>query len=103
MRFMCLDRLCNGQLIRKTLKMNTTKMAGTQAVVESLVKEQVDTIFRYPGEAIMPIYDALYVYEETINHILVRHEQEAITAAQGDARTSGTTRGALGTEEPGAT
>src|SRR5690625_7435425 len=97
MRFMCLDRLCNVQLIRKTLKMNTTKMTGAQAVVESLVKEQVDTIFGYPGVAIMPIYDALYDYEETINHILVRHEQGTIHAAQGNARSSGIKRVVYGT------
>lgn len=78
-------------------------MTGAQAVVESLVKEQVDTIFGYPGGAIMPIYDALYDYEETINHILVRHEQGAIHAAQGYARTSGKTGVVFATSGPGAT
>lgn len=83
--------------------MNTTKMTGAQAVVESLVREQVKTIFGYPGGAIMPIYDALYDYEEAIKHILVRHEQGAIHAAQGYARTSGKTGVVFATSGPGAT
>ncbi|MFD2551118.1 biosynthetic-type acetolactate synthase large subunit [Bizionia sediminis] len=69
--------------------MNAIKITGAKAVVESLVAEQANTIFGYPGGAIMPIYDALYDYEDSINHILVRHEQGAIHAAQGYARTSG--------------
>jgi acetolactate synthase-1/2/3 large subunit len=57
--------------------------------LEALLQENVDTIFGYPGGAIMPIYDALYDYSEKLKHILVRHEQGAIHAAQGFARTSG--------------
>ena len=83
--------------------MNLTKLTGAQAVVESLLVEQVDTIFGYPGGAIMPIYDALYDYESTVNHILVRHEQGAIHAAQGYARTSGKTGVVFATSGPGAT
>ncbi len=83
--------------------MNSIKMTGAKAVVESLVTEQVDTIFGYPGGAIMPIYDALYDYEESVNHILVRHEQGAIHAAQGYARTSGKTGVVFATSGPGAT
>src|SRR5690554_2280726 len=83
--------------------MNLTKLTGAQAVVESLLAEQVDTIFGYPGAAIMPIYDALYDYESTVNHILVRHEQGAIHAAQGYARTSGKTGVVFATSGPGAT
>lgn len=83
--------------------MNLTKLTGAQAVVESLLAEQVDTIFGYPGGAIMPIYDALYDYESTVNHILVRHEQGAIHAAQGYARTSGKTGVVFATSGPGAT
>ena len=56
---------------------------GAEAVMRSLEAEGVDTIFGYPGGAIMPIYDALYNYSEKINHVLVRHEQGAIHAAQG--------------------
>ena len=54
-----------------------------------LLSEKVDTIFGYPGGAIMPIYDALYDHMDKVNHILVRHEQGAIHAAQGSARVSG--------------
>lgn len=78
-------------------------MTGAKAVVESLVAENVDTIFGYPGGAIMPIYDALYDYENTVNHILVRHEQGAIHAAQGYARTSNQTGVVFATSGPGAT
>ncbi|MCG2430396.1 biosynthetic-type acetolactate synthase large subunit [Aequorivita xiaoshiensis] len=83
--------------------MNLIKLTGAQAVVESLLAEQVDTIFGYPGGAIMPIYDALYDYKSTVNHILVRHEQGAIHAAQGYARTSGKTGVVFATSGPGAT
>lgn len=83
--------------------MNTTKITGAQAVIKSLVAENVNTIFGYPGGAIMPIYDTLYDYEDNINHILVRHEQGAIHAAQGFARTSGKTGVVFATSGPGAT
>lgn len=83
--------------------MKTTKITGAEAVMKSLVAEQVDTIFGYPGGAIMPIYDALYDYEDTVNHILVRHEQGAIHAAQGYARTSNKTGVVFATSGPGAT
>ena len=58
------------------------------AVLEAFLAEGVDTVFGYPGGAIMPIYDALYDYKEKLKHILVRHEQGAIHAAQGFARVS---------------
>lgn len=83
--------------------MSTTKLTGAQAVMESLIAEQVNIIFGYPGGAIMPIYDALYDYEDSVNHILVRHEQGAIHAAQGYARTSGRTGVVFATSGPGAT
>ena len=83
--------------------MNTKKTTGAHAVMQSLVAENVQTIFGYPGGAIMPIYDALYDYENTVNHILVRHEQGAIHAAQGYARTSGKTGVVFATSGPGAT
>ena len=65
-----------------------SQIRGAEAVIRSLVAEGVDTVFGYPGGAIMPIYDALYDFKEDVNHILVRHEQGAIHAAQGFARTS---------------
>lgn len=84
-------------------EMTTTKTTGAQAVMKSLVAEQVDTIFGYPGGAIMPIYDALYDYQDAVKHILVRHEQGATHAAQGYARTSGKTGVVFATSGPGAT
>jgi len=83
--------------------MNTTKITGAQAVLQALVAEEVNTIFGYPGGAIMPIYDALYDYSDRVNHILVRHEQGAIHAAQGYARVSGKTGVVFATSGPGAT
>ena len=63
----------------------------------------METIFGYPGGAIMPIYDALYDYEDKLEHIFVRHEQGAIHAAQGYARTSGKVGVVFATSGPGAT
>ncbi|MES1215291.1 MAG: biosynthetic-type acetolactate synthase large subunit [Bacteroidota bacterium] len=76
---------------------------GSVAVLEAFVAEGVDTIFGYPGGAIMPIYDALYDYHDKLEHILVRHEQGAIHAAQGYARASGKTGIVFATSGPGAT
>src|SRR5258705_5783448 len=78
-------------------------VSGSVAVMEALVAENVETIFGYPGGAIMPIYDALFDYKEKVNHILVRHEQGAIHAAQGYARTSGKCGVVFATSGPGAT
>lgn len=76
---------------------------GSLAVIDALLSESVDTIFGYPGGAIMPIYDALYDFKDKLNHILVRHEQGAIHAAQGYARVSGKTGVVFATSGPGAT
>ena len=81
----------------------TQNISGSQAVMEALIAEDVQTIFGYPGGAIMPIYDALYDYTDKVEHILVRHEQGAIHAAQGFARTSGKTGVVFATSGPGAT
>lgn len=81
----------------------TTQITGSQAVMEALLAEGVDTIFGYPGGAIMPIYDALYDYMDKVKHILVRHEQGGIHAAQGFARASGKTGVVFATSGPGAT
>ncbi|MEQ1552941.1 MAG: biosynthetic-type acetolactate synthase large subunit [Ferruginibacter sp.] len=78
-------------------------LTGGQAVLEAFLEEGVDTIFGYPGGAIMPIYDALYDYNDRLKHILVRHEQGAIHAAQGFARVSGKTGVVFATSGPGAT
>jgi acetolactate synthase-1/2/3 large subunit len=79
------------------------QLTGSQAVLEALLCEGVDTVFGYPGGAIMPIYDALYDYNEKLTHILVRHVQGGIHAAQGFARTSGRTGVVFATSGPGAT
>jgi acetolactate synthase I/II/III large subunit len=78
-------------------------VSGSVAVLEAFLAESVETIFGYPGGAIMPIYDALYDYNDRLRHILVRHEQGAIHAAQGFARVSGRTGVVLATSGPGAT
>jgi acetolactate synthase-1/2/3 large subunit len=81
----------------------TVELSGSAALLEALIVEGVDTIFGYPGGAIMPIYDALYDYKEKLNHILVRHEQGGIHAGQGYARTSGKVGVVFATSGPGAT
>jgi acetolactate synthase I/II/III large subunit len=81
----------------------TQNISGSQAVLEALVAEGVDTIFGYPGGAIMPIYDALYDYHDKLKHILVRHEQGGIHAGQGYARSSGKVGVVFATSGPGAT
>jgi acetolactate synthase I/II/III large subunit len=78
-------------------------ISGSEAVLRAFVAEGVETIFGYPGGAIMPIYDALYDYHDKLTHILVRHEQGAIHAAQGFARVSGRTGVVFATSGPGAT
>ena len=79
------------------------ELSGSEAVLDALIAEGVDTIFGYPGGAIMPIYDALYDYNDRLNHILVRHEQGGIHAGQGYARTSGKVGVVFATSGPGAT
>jgi acetolactate synthase I/II/III large subunit len=79
------------------------EVSGSVAVLDACLHEGVYTIFGYPGGAIMPIYDALYDYKDTLQHILVRHEQGAIHAAQGFARVSGRTGVVFATSGPGAT
>lgn len=79
------------------------KLTGAQGLLECLVTQDVDLIFGYPGGAIMPVYDALYDYQDKIRHILTRHEQGAIHAAQGYARVTRKTGVAIATSGPGAT
>lgn len=86
-------------------KTNKSKyISGSEALLSSLIEEGVDIIFGYPGGAIMPIYDKLMGFEEnkTLKHILTRHEQGAIHAAQGYARVSGKTGVCFATSGPGA-
>ena len=78
-------------------------MSGSEALIQCLLAEGVETVFGYPGGAIMPFYDALYDYQDKLHHILVRHEQGAAHAAQGYARVSGDVGVCIATSGPGAT
>lgn len=78
-------------------------ITGSEALMRSLEHEGVTTLFGYPGGSIMPVYDALYDHKTTLNHILVRHEQGAVHAAQGYARVSGKVGCTIVTSGPGAT
>ncbi len=80
----------------------TETLSGAQIVVRALAEQGVDTLFGYPGGAVLPIYDALFSVPE-INHVLVRHEQGAGHAAEGYARSSGKPGVVLVTSGPGAT
>ncbi|BFO66919.1 biosynthetic-type acetolactate synthase large subunit [Chryseobacterium sp. KCF3-3] len=79
------------------------QLSGSRIILEAFLQEGVKTVFGYPGGAIIPIYDALYDYKENLKHILVRHEQAAVHAAQGLARVSGEVGVVLATSGPGAT
>lgn len=88
---------------KKGKSITTEHISGSEAVLKCILQHGVDTIFGYPGGAIMPIYDALYSYTDRITHILTRHEQGAIHAAQGYARVRRSTGVAFATSGPGAT
>ncbi len=79
------------------------KITGAEALIRGLIAEGVDTVFGYPGGAIMPVYDKLYDFSDTLNHILTRHEQGAIHAAEGFARVSKRTGVVIVTSGPAAT
>lgn len=79
------------------------EITGSEALIRSLIEEGVDTIFGYPGGAIMPVYDALYDFRNVLKHVLTRHEQGAVHAAQGYARVSGKVGVCIATSGPGAT
>jgi acetolactate synthase-1/2/3 large subunit len=87
----------------ESVKSQTVEISGSVALLEALIIEGVETIFGYPGGAIMPIYDALFDYNDKLEHILVRHEQGGIHAGQGYARTSGKVGVVFATSGPGAT
>ena len=79
------------------------QLTGSQIVIECLLEQGVDTIFGYPGGAILNIYDALYQYRDKINHVLTSHEQGAAHAADGYARSTGKVGVGFATSGPGAT
>ncbi|WP_462316886.1 biosynthetic-type acetolactate synthase large subunit [Marinilabilia sp.] len=91
------------QLLMKEKTTETKRMSGSEAVMQSLLREDTSTIFGYPGGAIMPIYDALYNYHDQIHHVLTRHEQGSVHAAQGYARVTGKVGVCFATSGPGAT
>lgn len=78
-------------------------MDGSRVILECLIKEGVDTIFGYPGGAVIPLYDALYDYTDKLNHVRTSHEQGAVHAADGYARSSGKVGVCFLTSGPGAT
>ncbi|NQY06633.1 MAG: thiamine pyrophosphate-binding protein, partial [Flavobacteriaceae bacterium] len=84
-------------------KKETIKISGSEAVVRCLLAEGVDTVYGYPGGAIMPVYDEFYKFQDQLHHVLTRHEQGAIHAAQGFARVTGETGVIFATSGPGAT
>ena len=83
--------------------METRRMTGAEALMNTFLDEGIDTIFGYPGGAIMPVYDKLYDYTDRLNHVLVRHEQGAVHAAEGYARSTGKVGVCMATAGPGAT
>ena len=76
---------------------------GAQIIAECLLEQGVDTVFGYPGGAVLNIYDALYEYQDKIRHILSAHEQGAAHAADGYARATGKVGVVIATSGPGAT
>ena len=80
----------------------SNEMTGAEMVVKALAEQGVKHLFGYPGGAVLPIYDALF-QQKDVNHILVRHEQGAVHAAEGYARSSGKVGAVLVTSGPGAT
>ncbi|MDR2911163.1 MAG: biosynthetic-type acetolactate synthase large subunit [Bacteroidales bacterium] len=83
--------------------MSEKQITGSEALMQALINEGVDTLFGYPGGQAIPLYDKLYNYRDSLRHILVRHEQGATHAAQGYARTSGRVGVVMVTSGPGAT
>ncbi|AOW11361.1 biosynthetic-type acetolactate synthase large subunit [Flavobacterium gilvum] len=83
--------------------MENNRISGAEAVIRCLLAEGVDLVYGYPGGAIMPVYDELYKFQDELHHVLVRHEQGAIHAAQGFARATGKVGVAIATSGPGAT
>ena len=84
-------------------KSEMKKVIGAEAVVLSLLAEGIEVVYGYPGGAIMPVYDELYKYQDKIHHVLVRHEQGAVHAAEGAARVTNKTAVCIATSGPGAT
>jgi acetolactate synthase-1/2/3 large subunit len=93
--------------LKKEKEQSTTskivKITGAEAVIKCLLEEGVHLAYGYPGGAIMPVYDEIYKYQDQFHHVLTRHEQGAIHAAQGFARVTGKVGMVFATSGPGAT
>lgn len=89
--------------MKEEMRSQKTTMKGADLLVNTLIEMEVDTIFGYPGGAVLPIYDALYRSDASFQHILSRHEQGSIFAAEGYARVTGKPGVVLATSGPGAT
>ena len=86
-----------------SVKEKAATRTGADLLVEALIEAGVDTLFGYPGGAVLPIYDAIYRAEGSFDHVLPRHEQGAIHAAEGYARVAKRPGVVIGTSGPGAT
>src|SRR5438105_5201097 len=91
---------CSDERVEWTM---TKEMTGAEMVIEALADQGVQHLFGYPGGAVLPIYDALFQQSNRVQHILVRHEQGAVHAAEGYARSTGKVGCVLVTSGPGAT
>ena len=95
------------ETLKKEIQNNSVhkslKITGSEAVIKCLLEEGVQLAYGYPGGAIMPVYDELYKYKDELHHVLTRHEQGAIHAAQGFARVTGKPGIVFATSGPGAT
>lgn len=89
--------------VQETKTLKTVKITGAEAVIKCLLEEGADLAYGYPGGAIMPVYDEIYNYRNQFHHVLTRHEQGAIHAAQGFARVTGKPGLVFATSGPGAT
>jgi len=96
------DAAKNGHAAKSDKPIQTERITGAEAVVKCLIAEGIDTIYGYPGGAIMPTYNAMYDYQDKLQHILARHEQGAIHAAEGHARVTRKTAACIATSGPGA-
>ncbi|WP_088341061.1 biosynthetic-type acetolactate synthase large subunit [Robiginitalea sediminis] len=88
---------------KQAAETKTVTITGAEAIIHCLLAEGVDLLYGYPGGAIMPVYDELYKFKDRLHHVLTRHEQGAVHAAQGYARVSGRVGVAMATSGPGAT
>ena len=91
------------ELKKQTDSRKALRITGAEAIIHCLLHEGVDLIYGYPGGAIMPLYDELYKFRDDLHHVLTRHEQGAVHAAQGYARVNGKVGVAVATSGPGAT